>query len=266
MQFLKDNDLSTLLANAEPADLTILIDLITDSGKGRISLSTESLTRLTKAKTNNRFNAACIDLMIDEIRRFGGNTVANFLRGSNGISYKEIVTDVAKRVKAPHNAQSDCSIIEAAIISTVMEKSLEKMTDAERKEFFESVGQTYIPGSNAAAIASALALAVQTSFFRMTTYVANAAASSFVGRGLTYGASVVAPTTTAATMAGPIGWALAAIWTAYDLSSPAYRVTVPFVIQIAYMRSKGSLNTCDKCSVALPAAAKFCSECGHPQT
>ncbi|HFN4058498.1 TPA: zinc-ribbon domain-containing protein [Pseudomonas aeruginosa] len=264
MQFIKDHDLSSLLAKADPTDLGILIDLITDNGKGRISLSSEMCTKLTKAKSSNRFNVACIDLIIDEIRRFGGNTVANFFRGGSGISYKEIVIDVAKRVKAPHNPQSDCFTLETAIISKVMEKSLEKMSEAERKEFFDSVGQTYVPGTNGAALASALSLASQASMFRMTTYVANAAANSFVGRGLVYGASVTAPTT-AATLAGPIGWALAAIWTAYDLSSPAYRVTVPFVIQIAYMRRKSMLNNCSKCGASLPVSAKFCSECGHPQ-
>ncbi len=38
--------------------------------------------------------------------------------------------------------------------------------------------------------------------------------------------------------AGPIGWMLTAIWTAIDIVGPAYRVTIPCVIQIAYMRIK----------------------------
>ena len=41
----------------------------------------------------------------------------------------------------------------------------------------------------------------------------------------------------ASVFSGPFGWVLTAGWTAYDLSSPAYRVTIPCVIQIAYMRS-----------------------------
>ena len=39
-------------------------------------------------------------------------------------------------------------------------------------------------------------------------------------------------------LAGPIGWALTAAWTAYDIAGPAYRVIVPAVIQIAYLRQK----------------------------
>ena len=35
---------------------------------------------------------------------------------------------------------------------------------------------------------------------------------------------------------GPIGWIALGAWTVYDISSPAYRVCVPAVLQVAYMR------------------------------
>jgi len=70
------------------------------------------------------------------------------------------------------------------------------------------------------------------------------------------------------TLAGPLGWAVTAIWTVFDLASPAYRVTVPSVIQIAYMRHKATeLNQiCSQCHAPLAAGAKFCSDCGQPVT
>ena len=37
---------------------------------------------------------------------------------------------------------------------------------------------------------------------------------------------------------GPIGWAITSIWTIIDIAGPAYRVTIPACIQIAYMRNK----------------------------
>lgn len=36
--------------------------------------------------------------------------------------------------------------------------------------------------------------------------------------------------------AGPIGWVLSGLWTAFDIAGPAYRVTVPCTITIAYLR------------------------------
>jgi Ubiquinol-cytochrome C chaperone len=65
--------------------------------------------------------------------------------------------------------------------------------------------------------------------------------------------------------AGPVGWAVTAIWTAFDLASPAYRVTVPCVVQLAYMRQKmksGDIPKCKECGELLPPEKKFCAECG----
>ena len=65
--------------------------------------------------------------------------------------------------------------------------------------------------------------------------------------------------------AGPIGWAITAIWAAFDMASPAYRVTVPCVVQVAYMRQKmkaAQAPKCDKCGTPIGKGIKYCSECG----
>jgi len=261
---ISDKDLAEVILDADNEDLGILIDMITDSGKGRMSLTSSVCTQLTNAKSTNIYDEVTRALIAEELSRFGGNSLANFLRGGEGVSYKEIAMDVAKRVKAPFNSQHDCLTIEAAIISKVMEKTLEKMTEEERKEFFSSVGQSYIPGSGPAAMAALLAILSKQGMFQLSSILANATATAFVGRGLFYSSAAVAPAAYTAFI-GPIGWAITALWTAYDLSSPAYRVTVPCVIQIAYMRRKKLENPCIKCGTSLPNDAKFCTECGQAQ-
>ncbi|AGQ95809.1 hypothetical protein cje11_01026 [Campylobacter jejuni subsp. jejuni 60004] len=37
---------------------------------------------------------------------------------------------------------------------------------------------------------------------------------------------------------GPVGWTIMTTWTALDLASPAYRVTIPAVLQIIILRLK----------------------------
>jgi len=37
---------------------------------------------------------------------------------------------------------------------------------------------------------------------------------------------------------GPLGWLFLTGWTTWDILGPAYRVTIPAVIQVAYMRVK----------------------------
>lgn len=76
--------------------------------------------------------------------------------------------------------------------------------------------------------------------FSWSMNVANIVARQMVGRGVAF-ASSTAMSRGLAVLTGPIGWALTAAWTAYDIAGPAYRVIVPAVIQIAYLRQKQQL-------------------------
>jgi uncharacterized protein YaaW (UPF0174 family) len=67
--------------------------------------------------------------------------------------------------------------------------------------------------------------------------VVNAILKALIGRGLSF-AGNAALTRTMAVLTGPIGWAITGIWTAIDIASPAYRVTIPAVIQVAALRQK----------------------------
>ena len=37
-------------------------------------------------------------------------------------------------------------------------------------------------------------------------------------------------------LTGPIGWSITAAWTLFDIAGTAYRVTIPAVIEVAYLR------------------------------
>jgi Zn finger protein HypA/HybF involved in hydrogenase expression len=69
-------------------------------------------------------------------------------------------------------------------------------------------------------------------------------------------------------LAGPIGWAVTAIWTAIDIAGPAFRVTIPATIYIAALRqaelNKQSFDIkCPHCKAQLVVNdAKFCPSCG----
>jgi len=40
------------------------------------------------------------------------------------------------------------------------------------------------------------------------------------------------------TFAGPVGWAVTGLWTLVSAAGPAFRVTVPCVCHIAFLRQK----------------------------
>lgn len=74
------NSLPALLRHADPEDLSILVDYLTDKGEGRIMLDSEVCKRLVACQKDNRYDAADLSLIALEIRRFGGNTISNLVR------------------------------------------------------------------------------------------------------------------------------------------------------------------------------------------
>lgn len=266
MPLITDPDLDHVLTHAGPDDLSILADFITDKGAGRLSLSGDICNVLNQSSLKREFPPQVRAIIAEELQRFGGNSVMNLFRGGSGVQYREIVMDVADHIKAPYKKNDDCIQIEMGIIVRVLEQSMEKMIEEQRKEVFDIFGQRYTglgPGTMAAL--SAGILTSSSSRYKLATLVANASVSALLGRGLVLGASSTALRSVGA-LAGPLGWAVTAIWTVFDLASPAHRVTVPSVIQIAYMRHKPlALNqNCSQCSAPLAAGAKFCSNCGRP--
>jgi uncharacterized protein YaaW (UPF0174 family) len=61
------------------------------------------------------------------------------------------------------------------------------------------------------------------------------------GRGLSFVAAG-SLMRTMSVLTGPVGWAITGLWTAVDLGSTAYRVTIPAVIQVAYLRNQKAAN------------------------
>lgn len=262
---IPDPDLAQLLNNADVDDLEVLIDHITDKGEGRISLSSDTCQTLADAKSRGVIDEATRALIAEELMRFGGNTVVNLIRGGAGVPYKEVLCDVAKHVKASFNSKSDCSQIEIAILEAVLAQSIAKMSEEQKAALFAEFGGTYKAGAGPAVMVALQATIKASGFgaYKLAAVVANSVAKAILGRGLTFGASASLMRSISA-FAGPIGWAISAIWTVFDLGSPAYRVTVPCVIQIAYMRQKAAFRSCPACHAPAEVGKKFCGECGSP--
>lgn len=266
MQLITDLDLTQLISEASTDDLGILADYITDKGKGRISLSSEVCNVLQQARTQGEFSPTARAYIAEELQRFGGNSFMNLFRGGAGVSYKEVLCDVAEHLKAEFRKTDDCGRIETAILTKLLVQSMQKMTTAEREEVLRDFGQPNM-AMGAAGIAGLTAAIVGSAAlrYRLGAMVADASVKALLGRGLLFGASGTAGRGVGALL-GPLGWAITAMWTVYDLASPAYRVTVPSVIQLAYMRNKPLVlgRACTHCGASLAPEAKFCSECGLP--
>ena len=266
MSYITDPDLGPVLTRGDAHDLGILADHITDSGEGRVSLSADSCKRLTDARRTGCFDAAARALVAEELSRFGGNSLMNLFRGGTGVGYDEIVRDVAEHLGVSAHARATCGDIEKAIIVKVAEQSMSKMSDKEKSEFLHAFDMRYTGANPATALAMLSTIGTsQAGSVNLAAVVANGTATALLGRGVGASAGILAGasgTRLAAAFLGPIGWALTAIWTAFGLASPAYRVTVPCVVHIAYMRVKSNSSGCPNCRAPTMTGARFCSACG----
>jgi uncharacterized protein YaaW (UPF0174 family) len=181
----------------------------------------------------------------EELQLYGGNTFMNILRG-HGVEYRELLIDVCRRLKVNFNKESSIEMIEYNLLQKILLDSLENMTIEELKKILDEMN---IPtqGYGKQAFVAALQMAIKRggfSAYKIAVIVANAVSRALIGRGLTIAANA-AITRWLSVFAGPIGWTVTAIWTAIDIAGPAYRVTIPSVVQIAYMRIKMISKTAD---------------------
>lgn len=186
---IRKGDLYALLSVCTDHDLEPLLSLIKD----RVSSSIESDEDYKKSPSQpSRFCRA----IGDEIRRYGGNTMANTVR-RGGPDYSEIVGDVCKRFGVPFD-ESDIVKSESALLNLYLDVEWSTLPHSERDA--------------AAERARAKVLSEATKFSNVVK--GNAAKGPLAIFGLP---GVPALTT-------------------LSLADPAYRVTAPCVLHIAYVR------------------------------
>lgn len=230
------------LHNADSSDLKILVDYLTKDKDGDTRL-TEKLTYTENYKKYypNQLQLMCEDIA-EELQLYGGNTFMNMFRG-HGVEYKEILIDVCDKMKVNYNKNSSVEMIEYNLLQTILIDSLDNMS-VEELEILMKEMEIPTQGFGKQVFVAALQIAIKKgsfSVYKMAVIVANAVSKALLGRGLAL-ASNAALTRSLSIFAGTIGWAVTAIWTAIDIAGPAYRITIPSVIQIAYMRAKYNMK------------------------
>lgn len=238
---LVDDDLK-FLAKCHNDDLKVLTDYLTTDkdGKERITeglTSTEAYKICYPDKLNDIW-----DDVAHELQLFGGNTLLNIFRG-HGVPYREILIDVCKKMKVNFNKDAKIELIEDSLLRKCLEDSIENMSAKDLQQLVLSMNiktANYSKETMVAALQVAIRMGGFTSY-KIAVVVANAVCKALLGRGLTVVANA-ALTRYMAIFAGPIGWLLLSIWTAIDIAGPAYRVTIPCCIQIAYMRRRSMMT------------------------
>lgn len=234
--------LDVLLRHAMAADLSALADTLTDNGHGRVSLKEETKKSILRHKRQHTLHTIA-PMLAAEICAFGGNTVANAFRQNKAPAYAVVALDVAKRIGVKVNKHATVAEIERAIIEKTLLNALKGGKKEELEALFKEqqltvdhaqISQLLKEGKANEVVAFLITSCGPYAISRMVNAAMLPALNLALKAGLPALGKVIAGRTTA--LLNPIAGVLSAAWMTYDLTGPAWRVTIPAVIRIACIR------------------------------
>lgn len=231
----EDKDL-VFLARCKNSDLKRLVDIMTYDRDGKVRYAEQ----LTNSDAYiycypNRLQMMWKDIA-NELQRFGGNTLMNIYRGG-GVKYREILNDVCRKMKVYYTGRESTSCLEEKFLQKMCLTAVNEMSEEELRAMAEDLE---MPTKNPRryAMVAAMQLAIRKGgvlFTRIVVYITRIIVQMLLGRSaVMVGGNTIGKAIGIA--GGPVGWAISAGWMIYDITSPAYRVTILCVMQIACMR------------------------------
>jgi len=182
-----------------------------------------------------------VGALVREIGLDGANTIASLLRRRRGVEYAEIARDVASKLKVGVEADADEVAVEHRILDAVLGRYVDGASAEDRATILRELqaagadvtdaGKVLVHGAWAAGSLAALVngigqQAVAAVVKQIVLKTVGREAAKIAGRRAAAIASVAIPLLNVV-MVG---------WTVVDLAGPAFRKTVPTVLEIALLR------------------------------
>lgn len=213
-----DVGLLLLLEKSSVQDISFLVDVLTDEGKGRIALSSSIKELLLREQADKRYTQAGLRHLLHELQEFGGHSLANIFR-SEPLSYAELLTDVHKKLNG-------------------MDSKTKSIWQKEREIVWSLFGEGWNFLPDRARWDRCTEAKVVTGFFNMNDHLNYDEKGILIG-GLSAVASAAAWRTLGATVAkGAAAATLGTAVVALQSMTEAYRITIPFVAHIALLKMK----------------------------
>lgn len=228
------------LQYSDNEDLRALCNILMFDKNGNLRLS-ESLSKNDNwlACFPYRMNAMWKDLA-SELQSYGGNTLLNVFRKGQGPSYESIVYDVCKQLRVKGITMFDTvEEMEQKLLVAVSKKVIGEMSNEQARSIMEECGVKGYEFTKTGLTAAVIALQVinRKLFLTVMNSVMKMFGRILLRRGVMI-AGIGAAYSGLGLLFGPISWIISGGWAAWDMMGPAYRVTVPAVIQVACMRVK----------------------------
>ncbi|MDR0805367.1 MAG: DUF3944 domain-containing protein [Enterobacteriaceae bacterium] len=232
-----DPDLS-FFGQCDNEELGMLLSVLTHDAKDGKKRWTESLTSMPEYQLFYPDHQRYWTSIAAELQAYGANSIATLARKNQGVLYRELLQDVCKKLKVNYNKNSTIETIELNMLLKVLEKSLSEMSQDDLEVLAGNM-QLNLSNPTPQLMLIAVQAAVRTSGFAALELATIGAISVINAMGgiATIG-TIFAAQRALSIIAGPIGLAFSSAWLVSDIAGPAYRVTVPACIIVAYMRQK----------------------------
>ncbi len=238
MAYRYDPDLE-FLRDASNEDLDVLVNYLTKDKDGSIRFTEE----LTCSGVYKRFypnHHVYWDLIAEELQCYGGNTLANIFRRGKGVLYAEILNDVCDNLKVSYDKMDDVYQKELNLLITILKNILDKMSLQQRSQVVEDL-EIKVTSLTTQSIIDAIQAAIEQNklvSYKLSLLMANAIAEAIQGKGINLAINA-GLARVISVFFGPV---VMGAWAAHDIAGPAYRVTIPSVVHIAFMRRKYLYN------------------------
>lgn len=239
MAYRTDFDLE-FLGNLKSKDLDDLVYCLTHDKDGETRF-TEELTFSTEYKLHFPNHNKYWELIAAELQCFGANSFVTMFRGGKGVLYREVLMDVCDKLKVNYSKDAKTAFIEDNLLLKILRDALDKMSPEDLKALAKELNIDDLNYSAEALLGAFQAIFRAGGFksYQLTLIIANAISRALLGKGLTF-ATNASLAKTMSILTGPVGWVITGAWTLIDIAGPAFRVTLPAVIQIAVLRKKYS--------------------------
>jgi uncharacterized protein YaaW (UPF0174 family) len=183
------------------------------------------------------------DDVSNELYRYGGNTIITFFT-HRGVEYRELVIDICQRLEVDFDKEGKIDMIEYNLLQKILTLALHSMSINEIKGLINEMNNPIPTHADSKQILISTAqMAIQEG--RLSAYtMANILIKLFRRRKKIRRVFAIAANSTAikysllCVLGGPIGWIGAACLSIWAASGPAFRVCIPDVIQVCYIRAR----------------------------
>lgn len=235
-----DKDLTQLLRHCDNADLDPIVSII-------LAAPSQTLTLKEAYRAHSGDHKAYIDEIVYEITSFGGNSLANLVRGQ-GIPYGEMVRDVANYLSVKPTVNDTTATLEAKVILKVLKVSYDRLSEEDQLglQGILNAGSTgeddtidFGDGFPEEEIGRVLGTAGPSLLGdRIQNAIQTAARSARVRQSVTSIVKSALAKVATAGLGGPLSWTMALGQGVYELFGPNYTIALGLIAQIGLLRQK----------------------------